>query len=113
MEINDIAQRKRKTGPQIKTLKDTNGALLESPKKIADCLNSHFTSVGKTMADRFDDHHHPTTDPLSYINQDINNSMFLHFTTTYEISERISKLDNKKSSGYDLISNCILYTQSH
>ena len=25
--INDIAQRKRKTGPQIKTLKDTNGAL--------------------------------------------------------------------------------------
>ena len=35
--INDIAQRKRKTGPQIKTLKDTNGVLLESPKKIADC----------------------------------------------------------------------------
>ena len=106
--INDIAHRKRKAGPSIKSLRDSNGVLLEDPKQIADCLNNHFTSIGQKMADKINDRNLSNIDPLSYITHDVNNSMFLRFTSTYEISERISKLDNKKSSGYDLISNCIL-----
>ena len=106
--INNIAQRKRRAGPNIKSIRDKNGVLLEDPKKIANCLNSHFTSIGKTMADKIENENLSSTDPLTYIDKEVKNSMYLQYVNTFEISERISKLDNKKSSGYDLISNCIL-----
>ena len=60
------------------------------------------------MADKIECEQHSTIDPLSYITKEVKNSMFIQYTSTYEISECISKLNNKKSSGYDLISNRVL-----
>ena len=47
--------------------------------------------------------HHPHLDPslpLSYIKKDVKDSMFLNYTSTLEVFQYISKLDNKKSSGF-------------
>ena len=106
--VNEIAKRKRKSSISIKSLLDKKGNRLDDPKDIANCLNSHFTSVGKEMADKFDTEDKSVPNPLDYIKKDVKDSMFLNYTSTHEIFQYISKLDNKKSSGFDLINNCIL-----
>jgi len=55
-------------------LDDTN------PNDIANCLNNHFTSVGKQMADKFDCHIEHHSDPLSYIKKEVKDSIFLNYT---------------------------------
>ena len=60
------------------------------------------------MAKNIESQNEPTTDPLSYIKKDVSGSLFLNYTSSAEIFDRISKLENKKSSGFDLISNHIL-----
>ena len=52
-------------------------------------------------------------DPLSYIQKKVNNSFVLSGTSAFEISTLIRKLNNKKSSGYDSISNRILKETNH
>ena len=47
-------------------------------------------------------------DPLSYIKKNVDSSLFMSYTSASEIFECISKLENKKSSGYDCISNSVL-----
>ena len=46
-------------------------------------------------------------DPLSYISNDVKNSLFLSIPKAHEISKIISKLDEKKSS-HGIISNKVL-----
>ena len=101
--VNEISSRKRKSGCDIKKLIDSDGNVLESPQEIANCLNSHFGSVGAKMAKKFDElDSNLLKDPLSFIQKEKNyNSMIVFPTDEFEISRLISKLDNKKSSGYD------------
>ena len=107
--INEISQRKRKSHHSgIKSLKDKNGILTENPSEIANCLNDHFSAIGGLMAQEIESNSSNTKDPISYIRGDVDRSMFMNFTNSSEISESICKLQNKKSSGHDLISNCIL-----
>ena len=47
-------------------------------------------------------------DPLSYIKKQVGNSFVLSKTNSFEIISLIDNLNNKKSSGYDSISNKIL-----
>ena len=60
------------------------------------------------MASDIDSQCTETKDPLSYIKQNVDRSLFLDFTNSAEIFEGICKLESKKSSGYDCISNIIL-----
>jgi len=106
--INEISKRKRKSNVTIKSLIDKDGNRLEEDKDKANCLNSHLTSIGQKMADEAKSKNETMTDPLDYIKKEVNSSMFLNYTSASEIFKCISKLDNKRSSGYDLINNHIL-----
>ena len=107
--INEISQRKRKCSHSgIKSLRIKNGIIIKDPSEIANCLNDHFSGVGGLMAQEIESNSPNTKDPISYIRKNVDRSMFMNFTNSAEISEGINKLQNKKSSGYDLISNCIL-----
>ena len=70
--INEITNRKRKSGSIIKSLKDQKGCILNEPKDIVNCLNNHFSSVGKEMAEKIK----TPKDPLTYINKEVYNSFF-------------------------------------
>ena len=72
-------------------------------------LNDHFATVGANMAGKFDDiDPNRLKDPLEYMKEEVRNSFVLSPTSTYEMHTLIDKLNNKKSSSYDLISNSIL-----
>ena len=106
---NEISNRKRKSSKSgIKSLKDQNGTIIEDPQKIANRLNDHFSTVGSVMANEINSQSVSPRDPLSYIKKNVDSSLFLSYTSAFEIFKCISKLENKKSSGYDCISNSIL-----
>ena len=90
----------------------THGNVINDPLLfvIANCLNDHFSTVGTLMANEIASQtaNVVTKDPLSYIDKDVETSLFMNFSSSLEIFDQISKLKNKKSSGYDLISNSIL-----
>ena len=67
--VNEISNRKRKSSNSIKCLSDKNGKKLEDPLCIANCLNTHFSSVGKNMAADIDNEISPKRlkDPLDYL----------------------------------------------
>ena len=60
------------------------------------------------MASEINSQSFDNEDPLSYVKQHVDRSLFLNYTNSSEIFEVICKLDNKKSSGFDCISNNIL-----
>lgn len=49
----------------INSIIDEKGIKLQNPSDIAKCLNTHFSSVGKNMASKFDDL--VTKDPIAHI----------------------------------------------
>ena len=53
--INEISKRKRKNTTSITCLKGKNGKTLHDKREISNCLNSHFSSIGKNMAKEIDD----------------------------------------------------------
>ena len=88
---------------------------ITNPTDITNCLNNHFESAGQKMADKFDNiDPSQLKDPLSFIKRDENKSTMVLFpTNSHELHTLISKLNNKKSSGYDFISNQIIKATSH
>ena len=77
----------------LKSFNDGEGNKLTDSFSIANCLNHHFATVGKTMAQKIDEMDtNRLKDPLSYISNDV---------------KIISKLDEKKSS-HGIISNKVL-----
>ena len=112
--INDISNRKRKSSQsRVDSLKDKSGTIIEDPLKISNCLNNHFSTVGSSMANEINSQIKDTKDPLTYIRKNVQNSLFMNYTSISEILNCISKMDNKKSSGYDCISNSILKCTNH
>ena len=64
---------------------------------IANCLNNHFATIGNKMAQKFDAIDcSRLKDPLSYISNDVKNSLFISLPSSHEISKIISKLNEKK-----------------
>ena len=84
-----------------------DGIIVEQSKEIANALADHFASIGKTLSDKL-------PQPKNLINSYINkiptcpNSMYLKPTCPLEIDQIIRNMQNKKSSGYDNISNQML-----
>ena len=72
--VNKISNFKRKTSTSIKSLVDKHGRKLTDPTDIANSLNDHFGSIGKFMAQKFDDiDSNKLKEPLSYISKDVQN----------------------------------------
>ena len=112
--VNQITHFKRKSTTSIKSLVDKNGKKLTNPSDIANSLNNHFGSIGKFMAQEFDDIDSTRLkDPLSYISKQVQNSIFLSLPTAQEISKNISRLINKNSCGYDHVSNRTMKATNH
>ena len=105
--INEIMKRKKKSRTVIKSIRDKNGIKITEPKKIADCLNEHFSTVGKTMAEKLNDQE-GLRDPLDYIKKRIEESIEMPDSTTSEILKLIIDIDAKKACGFDEINNKIL-----
>ena len=105
--INDISKRKQRTKGSIKALKNRDGNKLTNPVDIANCLNTHFSSVGESMAEKIKTLD-SDKDPLDYISCNVKHPANLSLTNEKEISDLVKSLKNKKACGYDLISNRIL-----
>ena len=113
--INEISNRKRRRGADIKCIRNRAGDEKHTKKEIASCLNTHFATVGKEMADKFNsDNYANQKDPLEYVpsmstfNTSHQNTIHFPRTDLPEILDNIVNLEAKKSSGYDLINNKII-----
>ena len=85
--VKEIMNFKRKSSKTIKVLSDKSGKKSTCPSQIANSLNDHFGSIGKFMAQKFDNmDSSKLKDPLSYISKDVQNSIFLSLPTADEIS---------------------------
>ena len=58
-------KRKKKSRTVIKSLRDKNGVKISEPNEIVNCLNEHFSTVGKTMAEKLENQEN-SKDPLEY-----------------------------------------------
>ena len=113
--INEISNRKKKSYHSVKTVNSKSGEKLQNSLDIANCFNSHFSSIGKNMASKFDE---PSSgnnlkDPIDYVKSNISQSLYMEETNEAEILELISKLEIKKACGYDHITNNILKNTSY
>ena len=84
-----------------------NGTRLNKAKKIANSFGEFYSTLGTELAGRI----LPTTTPIeNYINRIPNQllSLALNGTTVPEVEHLISQLLNKRSHGYDDISNTML-----
>ena len=89
MLVNEIASYKRKKATTIKSMVDKNGKKLKDSTDIANCLNDFFATVGKNMAQKFDEMDGTRLrDPLSYISKDVKYPFFY----PYLIHMRFPKL---------------------
>ena len=84
-----------------------NNLRVYDSKLIASEMGKYFSEIGKTYANKID---HPNKSIKEYISKIRRNekSMFLHPTNKNEIRKLINELPNKRSSGYDDISNHLL-----
>ena len=76
-------------------------------KKITNEFGRYFSTIGNHYANRIKKPNNSTSSYLNVIPRNTK-SIFLALTTSEEIRSLISKLPNKKSSGFDNIDNIIL-----
>jgi len=69
---------------------------ISEPNEIVNCLNEHFSTVGKTMAEKLENQEN-SKDPLEYIKNRIEQSISMPESTTSEILKLIVDIDAKKS----------------
>ena len=73
-------------------------------------MNEHFSTVGKTMASKFENTTLPNTtkDPLDYITKKVDETISFSEVSSSEILKIILEQDTKKACGYDEINNKII-----
>ena len=72
------------------------GTEIKSSLQIAKAFNKHFTTVGPKLAEKVISQ--PSDDPLSYIGNQVNNTIFKLETVSVEYVERAAKALNKSQS---------------
>ena len=111
--INEISKRKRNTKTSITEMVDKGGKTISDATSISNCLNKHFSEIGKDMASKFDTLGRAgIKDPLEYISNSIERFIDLPETTCSEIRRLILDLDIKKSC-FDQISNKVIKATSN
>ena len=76
-------------------------------REIVNELGKHFSNIGKLFTGQMK----KSTQPISFYNAkiiDCDKTMFLTPTNEHEISNLISNLKGKNTSGHDNISNCVI-----
>ena len=104
--INRIIGKENNKQNTIESLKIDNIIKYDS-ESITKSLNEYFSTVGENLARQQTSKIPELEAYLKSLNQH-HTSMFLHPTTTNEILTLIKNLPNKRSSGYDNISNLLL-----
>ena len=84
-----------------------DGIIIEQAKEIANALANYFANIGKTLSNKLPK---PKQSIKTYLNKipTCPTSMYLTPTNNIEIDQIIRRMQNKKSSGYDNISNQML-----
>ena len=112
--INEISKRKRTKKSSIKGICNKDGVKLTETKGISNCLNKHFSTIGKEMAAEFDKYEPgQLKDALECISKFVDHSIELPETNIPEIVRILLNLDEMKSTGFDLISNRVLRASCH
>ena len=88
-----MIKRKKQKRRTISRLHDKDGNLVNSQNGIANLLNSHFSTIGKNMAEKIPGR---AGDPLSYIKHNVVAMLHMSPTTAEEISKLIDDLEEKK-----------------
>lgn len=104
--ISEIANYKRKKTTEIKWLAH-EGTQIRGTKEITNCLNTHFNSIGKRMAEKIRNPSTTNFENLSHIPEQIN-SLFLRPTTVEELIKLIRALELHKAPGPDGINSYII-----
>ena len=104
--INNLIKKTDNKTSVITKLVSNNKEYTNS-KDICGVLAKHFSTVGKTYANKIK----PSKGNLNYYCNKIalnNNSLYFNPTGKLEINKIINKLENKNSYGYDKISNKLI-----
>ena len=104
--ITNILNLNNNKGTHVTQL-NYNGKNLNKNKDMAVAFNEFFTNVGPTL----DNDIHISTnlrDPSIYLSSRVTHSLLLAPTTSHELNEIISNLDNSKSSGPSSIATKLL-----
>ena len=104
--INEIIGKKNQTQTTIDAIKVDN-ILRHNPKTITNELGRYFANVGKAYASKVP---HSSTTTKEYLEKIPTNpkSLFFSPVSPTEIENIINKLEPKKSSGHDGISNKLI-----
>ena len=106
--INERINRKKRQRTSIKCIRNKNDQLLREPLDVANCINDHFSSIGKSMANEFTSDTPEVKNPLDYIPKRVRDSLFLFDTNISELINLIIVQDPNKGHSFDLISNKII-----
>ena len=104
--VNEIANYKRRKHVDIKRL-FYNENEVRGTKNIANCLNKHFNSIGKTMADKIHNPKNTNSQSLDHIPDQITSAYFGP-TTLAEVVKLIRSLQIHKAAGPDGITSYII-----
>ena len=106
--INGLIKTSNDKSNFVEKLKDTDlNREVRNPQMIANMFGLHFSSIGRKCANSISA---SKKSYLYYLHKTMKckDSIMLAPTTPVEISDTLSNLANKKSSGYDKISNIML-----
>ena len=101
--INEALKTKTDNVPPKHILKD--GLKVDDPPKIAEAFNDFFVNLGPNLADQIPN---SNTDFHTFLRNINSQSLFFAPVVEEEIKDIVSNLNNKKSSGYDGITNFLL-----
>ena len=104
--VGEISKYKKRKNIDIKRLTN-NGTDITGTEDIVNCLNSHFNSIGHTMADKIQNPNLPNDQQLSHIPY-IDVPIKFEHTTHEEIVKLIRELKLNKAAGSDGINSYII-----
>jgi hypothetical protein len=102
-ETNRVIGRARKPSHIPKKFLTADGRIIEGSKEIADGFNTFFTSVGSTLAEKFE-----YSDKFETYITKKDLSFKFHMVNSNDIAKVIKSMKNKGSTGFDGISNKIV-----
>ena len=94
-----ICKKKRETNINKLSI---NNQIINDPIQIANTMNNYFTNIGPELAKKFQNC--IENDSMKFMGEGTKQSMYLFKTNPNEVKKLISKLNNKKSSGFDELS---------
>ena len=98
--INSLLYKKTKSVDFPSEIK-VDESKIDDPTEVANCLNKHFCSVGKKLAQKVQNLNE--INYTTYLKDSISSSIFLHPTQVSEVYNAIMSLNSYKSPGYDNI----------